>query len=149
VDYYEDGGILVGPGERFSMPASPTGDTFLHWDLNSPDLSNEKQWQGITALRYDVRGENMSSIEESIVQVETVLNVRKPDGSISYFTDFNFHEIPLGKSGSRETYTLDVNALGMPEGTIILKINFRFFFKALSTYDGYIIIDNVTGLFNE
>ena len=38
------GAIYLGSG-GFTMPASPSGGTYLHWDLNSPDLSGNAGYQ--------------------------------------------------------------------------------------------------------
>ena len=135
------GAILVGSG-GFTMPPSPTGDQFLHWDLNSPVLSSDSQWQGITALKYDVTGKYIHSFQK--IYVQAVLIVIKPGGSTGYFTDAMYHEIPLEASGGWATHTVDVTSLGMPAGTVIQKINLRFFFDAGSGHDGFIMLDNVT-----
>jgi hypothetical protein len=145
----ESSRIGAGPGDRLTMPPSPTGDAFLHWDLNSPDLSLDNRWQRLKALKYDVKGGTLSSTGGSNdVYVQTVLHVKKPDGSESFFTDRVFHNIPLGKPNELNwaTHTLNIETLNMPEGTIILDINFRVFLLAEEVFDGYIWIDNVTGL---
>ena len=134
------GALLLGSG-GFTMPYSPTGNQYLHWDLNSPDLSADGQWQGVTAFRYDVTGKYMASFNS--IYVQAVLHVEKPDGSTSYFTDEVFHEIPLEASGGWATHTVDVTDLGMPAGTVILDVNFRIFFEAGSGHDGFIMVDNV------
>jgi hypothetical protein len=140
-------GMLVGAGViglgsgGFTMPPSPSGNRFLHWDLNSPDLSNNDQWQGITAFTYDITGAFMASVAP--ISVEAVLHVRKPDSTESFFSDFIFHAIPLANAGGWTTHTVDVAALRMPTGTIILNINFRIFFEASTGHDGFIFIDNV------
>jgi hypothetical protein len=136
------GAIALGSG-GFKTPPSPTRDTFLHWDFNSPDLSTDTQWQGISAFSYDITGDFLasSSVSQNVF-VQAVLHVRKPDSTESFFTDFSFHEIPL-EFGGWVTHTLDVTSLGMPAGTILLNVNLRIFFNASTGYDGFILVDNV------
>jgi len=137
-----DGVSLIGTG-GYRLPDSPTGDTYVHWDLGSPDLSLNAQWQNITSFSYEVDGSDMASTRD--VYVQAVLNVRKPDASVSYFTDRQFHLVPtagdVGAGPAR--HTVDVTALGMPAGTTILRVNLRFFFEARSGVDGFIHVDDV------
>ena len=135
------GAIYLGSG-GFTMPASPSGSTYLHWDLNSPDLSGNVQWQGITSFTYDVTGEYMWS--SATIYIQAVLHVKKSDGTESYFSDFQFHEIPLESAGAWDSHTLDVTNLGLPAGATILGVNLRIFFEASSGHDGFIFVDNVT-----
>lgn len=135
------GAIALGSG-GFTMPASPSGNTYLHWDLNSPDLSGNVQWQGITSFTYDVTGEYMWS--SANIYIQAVLHIKKSDGTESYFSDLQFHEIPLESAGAWESHTLDVTSLGLPAGTTILCVNLRIFFEASSEHDGFIFVDNVT-----
>ncbi|MEA1867913.1 MAG: FG-GAP repeat protein [Thermodesulfobacteriota bacterium] len=135
------GAIALGSG-GFTMPASPSGSTYLHWDLNSPDLNGNVQWQGITSFTYDVTGEYMWS--SANIYIQAVLHVKKSDGTESYFSDFQFHEIPLESAGAWDSHTLDVTSLGLPAGATILGVNLRIFFEASSGHDGFIFVDNVT-----
>ena len=135
------GAIALGEND-FDLPASSSGSQSLHWDLNSPDLSNYLDWQASPNITYDITGEFINS--SSPIFVEAVLHVRKPDGAESYFSDFAFHPIPLGSSGGWNTHSLDVTSLGIPSGTVILNLNLRIFFDPLSSIDGYIAVDNVT-----
>ena len=139
-DLFGSGAILIGSG-GFTMPDSPTNNLYLHWDLNSPHLGNDSQWQGITSFQYDVTGQYMASFQP--VYVQAVLLVQKPDGTITYFTDGIFNEIPMESAGQWSTYTVDVESLSMPANTIILNVNLRFFFRSGSGHDGYLRVDNV------
>jgi len=139
------GVILLGSG-GFGFPSSPSGSQFLHWDLNSPDLSAAADWQGIGSFTYDVTGENIAITGDSFVQ--GVIRVRKPDNSIVYYTDNVFHQL-LGSLDPNPTpwttFSLDVAGLGVPVGSTLLDLNLRFFFEAGSPngHDGYFFLDNV------
>jgi hypothetical protein len=127
------------------MPPSPTSNSYLHWDLNSPDLSGQADWQAATSFSYDVFG-GMASAQATNNWVQAILKVRKPDNSISYFTDGQFRPIPTQQSPGFETwqsFTVNVNALGVPVGSTLLGLNMRFFFEPDFAYDGYIFLDNV------
>lgn len=140
------GGVLLLGSGGFTFPSSPTADPFLHWDLNSPDLSAAADWQGISSFTYDVNGENIAITGDSFVQ--GVIRVRKPDNSISYYTDNVFHQL-LGSLDPNPTpwttLSLDVASLGVPLGSTLLDLNIRFFFEAGSPngHDGYFFLDNV------
>ena len=134
------GALILGSG-GFTFPPSPTGSPFLHWDLNSPDVSGTASWQGISSFSYNITGDEIATT--AAIYVEAVLRVRKPDNTISYFTDNIFHEIPTAPSGSWDTHTVNVAALGMPAGTTILNVNLRIFFEPSSGHDGYVAVDHV------
>ena len=138
-DTYDSGAIIMG-SEDFTTPPSPSGDKWLHRDFNSPDLSTDTSWQGATSISYDVAA-FMDPYWDSIY-VQAVLHVRKPDLTESYFSDFIQHEIPLDDQ-SWNKHTLDVSALGMPAGTVVLNLNLRIFYKASSGYNGFVLVDNV------
>lgn len=142
------GAILLGSG-GFGFPSSPTGDTFLHWDLNSPDLSADSQWQNITSFTYAVTGENIAVIGDSFVQA--VMNVRRPDNTETSFTDGVFNQLfgtidPTNSPTPWTIFTVDVAGLGIPVGSTITGLNLRFFFNAGSPngHDGFFGVDNVT-----
>jgi hypothetical protein len=125
-----------------SFPNSPSGDTWLHWDLNSPDLSSDDQWQDMSSLSYRITGENIWT-SRTPIYVQTVLHVRRPDQVESYFAG-GFHVI----NEYWEIITEDVSTWGMPAGTTILDINLRIFFQAApigatSSYEGYVMVDHV------
>ena len=134
------GAIMLGSG-GFTFPSSPTGDTYLHWDLNSPNISSNAQWQGISSFSYRITGQYISTTRP--IYVQAVLRVRKPDSTIAYFTDGNFPEIYTESSGYWQTRNVNVSSLGMPAGTTILNINLRIFFEAESGHDGYVLVDHV------
>ena len=143
------GVILLGSG-GFDFPDSPTGSQFLHWDLNSPDLSGAADWQGIGSFTYDVKGASPPGIAitgDSYVQ--GVIRVLKPDATISYYTDGVFHQLfgildPIPTPWT--TFSLNVAGLGVPVGSTLLNLNIRFFFEAGSPngHDGFFELDNVT-----
>jgi len=131
------GAILIGSG-GMTFPASPTGSAYLHWDLNSPDLSASSEWQGMTSFSYNVGDYIWTS---QAIYVQAVLRARKPDNTIGYFSDGLFNAIPT--NGSWQTYTANVAAFGMPAGRIILNINLRIFHKPGSGIDGFVLVDHV------
>jgi hypothetical protein len=141
------GGVLLLGSGGFTFPDSPSGSNFLHWDLNSPDLSGNAEWQGIDSFTYDVTGENIAITGDSSVQ--GVVKVRNPDNTVSYYTDGVFHPL-LGTVGGNPTpwttFSVDVGGLGLPAGSTLLGLNIRFFFEAGSpnSHDGYFFLDNVT-----
>jgi len=145
--WFNDGGngvLLLGSG-GFPFPDSPSG--FLHWDLNSPSLSGDAQWQGISSFSYDVKGEQIAVIGDSWVQA--VVHVRKPDLTESYYTDGIFNQLFGSLSPTPTpwtTFSVDVASLGIPAGSTILDLNIRFVFESGSPngHDGFFFFDNVT-----
>lgn len=144
------GSTGVGTG-GFITPASPTGDAFIHWDLNSPDLSSDLQWQNISKFTYDVTGGGMFS-PNGVNFVQAVLRVELPNGTNTFFSDGVFNPItisqPYGQS-SWTTYTVDVSAFSIPTGSILQGVDFRTFFTPQEGYDGFIGFDNVTPMSDE
>jgi hypothetical protein len=142
---WTNGVIYIG-SDSLTLPPSPSGDTWIHWDFNSPDLSSDVLWNGATSFTYDISGANMTGYTgDSLhpISVQAVLHVRRPDLTESYFTDAQFHPIPLGSLGGWSTQTVNISALGMPVGTVILNINLRIFFQSSSSIGGHIMLDNV------
>ena len=134
------GAIMLG-SNGYTFPSSPTEDDFIHWDLNSPNLSNDSQWQGISSLSYRITGQYIWTSQP--IWVEAVLHVLKPDQTESYYSDFIFHGIPIGSNGYWQTHSVDVASLGMDPGTIILDVDLRIFFYANSSHEGYVLVDQV------
>ena len=136
------GSTGVGTG-GFTTPASPTSSAFLHWDLVSPDLSSDVQWQGISAFTYDVTGGGMFSVNGDNF-VQAVLHIQKSDGSDSFFSDRIFNPIPISQpynQSSWTTHTVDMSSI--PAGSTLLDVNLRIFFDTKEGYDGFIQVDNV------
>jgi hypothetical protein len=135
------GCIVLGLGGA-TLPEGPLG--YWAWHFNSPDLSQNEYWQGKAEIRADLVAD-MASTQNSEVWAEFVVKVKKPDTTISYYTDDVFHSLPLNvsyTSNSWKTFTLDMTSLGMPAGTTILNVNIRIFGHA-GVYDGFVLLDNV------
>ena len=140
----ETGVILLGSGGA-TNPASPTGDSFIHWDLNSPDLSADSQWQGIQSFTYDVSGEQIAVTGDTFVQA--VLLIQLEDGTDTFFTDGIFNQIfgTLNPGGPTPWTTYTVDMSGLPAGSTLTGLNMRFFFQPEPFgHDGYFLLDNVT-----
>lgn len=78
------------------------------------------------------------------ISIQAIIHVKKSDGTESYYSDFQFHDIPLESAGAWDSHTLDVTSLELPAGATILGVNFIIFFEASSGHDGFICVDNVT-----
>jgi hypothetical protein len=137
-------GIIYIGSSNLTLPPSPTSNTWIHWDFNSPDLSNDVLWNGASSFSYDISGQSMTGYTGGEIYFQTVLRVRKPDLTVGYFTD-NYNPFPLsfGSQAGWTTHTVNVSAFGMPVGAVIININIRIFFKAQSFIGGYIMLDNV------
>jgi hypothetical protein len=132
-----DGGALLLGQEGFVMQ-SPTGSDWAHCDLNSPDLAYAYKSGRFLTLSYDITGSHMTS--NAGVQVQAVIVVRQPNEISDRRYRSDFHVVPLGDNGAWETFT---EALMLPAGTIVKKINLRVFVETASLYEGWIMVDNV------
>ena len=140
------GSLILGFGEGGFAPASPNGYSFLHQDFDSPDLGTQADWQSAGTLSYDVLGNLNTAGGAPATWVQAVLKVRKPDSSVSYFTDGLFHEIPTRDQpgyGVWQTHTVDIDALGIPSGSTLMNLNMRFFFEPRAFYSNLLYLDNV------
>ena len=135
-------GIIYIGSSSLTLPASPSGDNWIHWDFNSPDLRNDDSWNAATSFSYRISGEDMTGYTGDSIYVQAVLHVLRPDLTESYFTDGGFHPISLGTPGWA-THTVNIAGLGMPAGTRIININLRVFFRPSSFIGGHIMLDNV------
>ncbi len=129
------GAILLGQ-EGFRLQ-SPSGDAWVHGDLNSPDLAYSPK-SGFLGLRFDITGAHMASTAS--VYVQAVMVVRRPNEISDRLYRSEFLEVPLGEDGAWDTHTV---AMQFPSGTILKKINLRVFFETSSFYWGWILVDNV------
>ena len=136
-------GIIYIGSSNLTLPPSPSGGEYIHWDFNSPDLSNDVLWNEASSFSYEISGESMTDYSGDEIYVQTVLHVRKPDLTESYFTDGQFHPIALGSNAGWTTHNLSISSFLMPVGTVILNINFRIFFRPSSSIGGHIMLDNV------
>jgi hypothetical protein len=134
------GCIALGSGGT-TLPAGPGG--YWAWHFNSPDLSQNTDWQGKPGIKADLVADMASAHNQ--VWAQFVVKVRKPDTSISYYTDAVFHplslNVPYG-SNSWQTLTLNVSSLGIPPGSTLVNVNIRIF-GYQGYYDGYVLLDNV------
>jgi hypothetical protein len=139
------GSIGLGAIEAYSYPAGDSG--FWGWYFNSPDLSADSQWQGISSVTADLTGGSMTARDpDDDIWAQFVLHVKKPDLTESYYTDGAFHQIPINllyDQSQWNTYTLDVADLLMPAGTEILNVQVRILGEA-GYYTDFIHLDNVT-----
>ncbi|MDR4498998.1 MAG: hypothetical protein MRK02_13930 [Candidatus Scalindua sp.] len=119
------------------LPGSPSNSQYVHWDLNSPDLSGDVRWQGISTFSYDIVNAITSRDVSSYVMA--ALLVKTPDLKEEYFVDMRkvFH------NNSWRTYKVNVKELNIPGGSTVLAVNLRIFFEVRKTYDGFIRVDNV------
>ncbi|MDR4498965.1 MAG: hypothetical protein MRK02_13765 [Candidatus Scalindua sp.] len=119
------------------LPGSPSNSQYVHWDLNSPDLSGDVRWQGISTFSYDIVNDITSRDVSSYVMA--ALLVKTPDLKEEYFVDMRkvFH------NNSWRTYKVNVKELNIPGGSTVLAVNLRIFFEVRKTYDGFIRVDNV------
>ena len=139
---WTNGTIYIG-SRTLTLPSSPTDAEWIHWDFNSPNLSEDKLWNEATTFGYDITGSEMTGYSGDAMYVQTVLRVRKPDSTETFFTDGKFHKIWLGNEGYWQHQTVSISGLEMPAGTVILNINLRIFFRPSSWIGGHILLDNV------
>ena len=130
-----NGAILLGQ-EGFTTQ-SPTGNAWVHGDLNSPDLGYRPKSRFI-GLSYDITGSHMSSTAR--VYVQAVIVVRQPNEISDRLYRSDSLQVPLADNGAWDTHTL---SLMLPAGTIVKKINLRIYFETGSLYSGWIMVDNV------
>lgn len=135
------GCIALGTGGA-NLPEGPGG--YWAWHFNSPDLSSNTDWQGISGINADFVA-IMASAQNTEVWAQFVVKVRKPDATISYYTDGVFHSLPLNvsyPSSTWQTFTLNMSSLGIPAGSTLLNINIRIFGQQ-GGYDGFVLLDRV------
>jgi hypothetical protein len=139
------GVLTLGTGGS-SVPQSPTNSKWVHYDLNSPDLSHDGDWQGITSFSYDITGEQMmiATVKRDVFVQAVVLAQAPGQSSETYYTDGQFHKVRTTlDGGSWETHTFNLSSAKVPSGAIIKKVNLRIFFNPGTAVDGFIYVDNV------
>jgi hypothetical protein len=131
-----DGGSIV-MGQDGTATLSPSGSDWLHGDLNSPKLAYSTGRS--FGLSYEITGSHMDSTTRAYVQA--VILLRRPTDITDRRIASAFHEVPLGDDGAWETHTF---APQLPAGTIVKQISLRIFLETSGTYNGWVMVDNVS-----
>jgi hypothetical protein len=103
-------------------PSANQVDEFYRFDVVSPDLSANQNWQNLTGVSFRF----MSTNSEAYF-LHAVVRARKPDGSIALFTQTDANGVPLTAPALGDTFQTMIDRVAMPAGSTVVGVDVRVF----------------------
>jgi len=135
-----DGAIALAYGGNYA-PQGPSGNSFVHDDFVSPELTQDWQWQNAWSFSYEINGAAMPWATQ--IWVQAVVHVRTDIGTETFFTDGQFHQVATDQNAGWQRYSVSLTALEIPDTWTIKRIYLRVFYLTGSWLEGEVAVDNV------
>jgi hypothetical protein len=131
--------VLPVPETVFPDNSNLFASGFYRLDFASPGLGANAAWQGINGVSFRL-SHNLSGI-----QVQPIVQARRPDGTTTFFRPVDANGAPIFQSVACQSYRAVVSNIAVPPDHTILGVRLRVFGPAGSVFgnESLIFIDGV------